>query len=71
MPCSGFGTFLLAPVMQLLNDNYGWNYTLVIIGTLVFVCIPFGVLFRLIIHFISDGCPSKYCRKPVVHDEFL
>ena len=42
----GFGSFIFAPIINLLNENFGWSWTLMIIGTLVLFCIPLGLLFR-------------------------
>ena len=43
---SGFGTFIFAPIIHLLNENFGWAWTLMIIGALVLLCIPLGILFK-------------------------
>ena len=43
---SGFGTFIFAPIINLLIENFGWSWTLMIIGALVIFCIPLGLLFK-------------------------
>ena len=43
---AGFGTFIFAPITNLLDDDYGWSWTLMIIGALVLFCIPLGLLFK-------------------------
>lgn len=43
---SGFGTFLMAPIVNLLDENFGWSWTLMIVGALVLLCIPLGLLFK-------------------------
>ena len=40
----GIGTFAFAPIMQLLGDEYGWEYTLVILGLIIIFCFPLGAL---------------------------
>ena len=40
----GIGTFAFAPIMQLLDDEYGWEYTLVILGLIIIFCFPLGAL---------------------------
>lgn len=42
---AGVGAFIFAPIVHMLDDNFGWKYTLMILGILVFVCIPLGVLY--------------------------
>ena len=43
---SGFGTFIFAPLVHLLDDNFGWSWTLMMIGVVVLLCIPLGFLFK-------------------------
>ena len=43
---AGFGTFIFAPVRNLLNENFGWSWTLMLNGALVIFCIPLGLLFK-------------------------
>ena len=43
---AGVGTFIFAPIVNLLDDNYGWRFTLIILGILVLVCVPLGVLYK-------------------------
>ena len=40
----GIGTFAFAPIMQLLGDEYGWEYTMVILGLIMIFCFPLGAL---------------------------
>ena len=43
---SGLGTFIFAPIVHLLDDNYGWRFTLIILGILLLVCVPLGMLYK-------------------------
>ena len=43
---SGFGTFIFAPLTELLVNNYTWRGALLIIAGIVLHCILFGALFR-------------------------
>ena len=43
---AGFGTLIFAPVRNLLNENFGWSWTLMLNGALVIFCIPLGLLFK-------------------------
>lgn len=57
---SGFGTFVFAPVINLLLTEYGWRGAMLIIAAIVLECILFGALFR----------PLEYeVQKPVNRNE--
>jgi predicted MFS family arabinose efflux permease len=43
---SGLGTFLMAPLTELLVSNYSWRGAFLLIGALMLNCIVFGILFR-------------------------
>ena len=43
---AGVGTFIFAPILHLLDDNYGWRFTLIILGILMLVCVPLGILYK-------------------------
>lgn len=43
---SGFGTFIFAPLINLLLTQYGWRGAMLIIAAVVLECIIFGALFR-------------------------
>jgi len=43
---SGIGTFIWAPLTQVLINSYGWQYSLLITGAIVLLNIGFGALFR-------------------------
>ena len=43
---AGVGTFTFAPIMQLLDDNYGWKYALMVLGLIMLFCFPLGMLCR-------------------------
>ncbi|TDG40778.1 hypothetical protein AWZ03_012800 [Drosophila navojoa] len=43
---SGFGTFVFAPLTELLIGSYGWRGAMLIIGGVVLNCIIFGAMFR-------------------------
>ena len=51
---AGFGTFIFAPIINILDANFGWNWTLFILGVLVLFCIPLGILLK----------PIKYTNMP-------
>ena len=43
---SGFGTFLLAPLLEYLIDQYGWRGALLMTAGIVCNCVIFGATFR-------------------------
>ncbi|XP_032516484.1 monocarboxylate transporter 3 isoform X1 [Danaus plexippus] len=43
---SGVGTFVFAPLTDMLNERVGWKMTIVIHSGLVLLCIIFGAMFR-------------------------
>lgn len=43
---SGFGTFIFAPLINLLLTHYGWRGAMLIVAAIVLECIIFGSLFR-------------------------
>lgn len=43
---SGMGTFLIAPLTQVLVDEYTWRGAFLITGGLMLNCVVFGILFR-------------------------
>lgn len=43
---SGLGTFIFAPLVDLLVTSYGWRITVGVISGLVMLCTLFGMLFR-------------------------
>ena len=43
---AGFGTFILAPIINILDASLGWYWTLFILGVLVLFCIPLGILLK-------------------------
>ena len=42
---SGFGTLFMAPVITILDSKFGWGYTFMMIGVLMSMCVPLGLLF--------------------------
>ena len=58
---SGVGTFTFAPIMHLLDDNYGFEFTLLVLGLIILFCFPLGTLCQP--HGASQSNPS------VVHDD--
>ena len=52
---AGFGACIFAPIINLLNDNFGSSWTLVMIGAVVLFCIPLGLLFKP----IKDTKPNQ------------
>lgn len=56
---SGFGTFLFAPLTDLLLDEYGWKGTVLIETGLLLNCILCGAVFR----------PLEFMNKPVTITE--
>lgn len=47
---SGFGTFIFAPLTEILITTYGWRGALLIISGVVFNCAIFGAMFRPLEH---------------------
>lgn len=45
---SGFGTFIFAPIINILLGEYGWRGAMLIISAIVLECIIFGALFRYV-----------------------
>nr|XP_018910909.1 PREDICTED: uncharacterized protein LOC109039738 [Bemisia tabaci] len=43
---SGFGTFILAPLLTKLTEHFGWRTCILCTGVFVLSCIFFGLLFR-------------------------
>ena len=43
---TGFGMFILAPTINFLNEKLGWSRTIMIIGVLMLIFIPLGLLFK-------------------------
>ena len=43
---AGIGTLLMAPLVNLLDDNLGWANALAVIGGLVLLCVPLATVFR-------------------------
>lgn len=43
---SGFGTFIFAPIISKLMEQYGWRGSLLILAGIVLECVLFGALFR-------------------------
>ena len=60
---AGFGSFIFAPIIHLLNENFGVSWALIIIGALVLFCIPFGLLLKPIndnkSHQSTETCEEK------------
>ena len=57
----GIGTFAFAPIMHLLDDEYGWEYTLVILGLMMLFCFPLGALCKPLE--TSESSKSTVCEK--------
>ena len=36
----------MAPIVTLLEKNFGWGYAMMMIGALMLVCVPLGLLFK-------------------------
>ena len=43
---AGLGPFAYAPIIHLLDDIYGWEFTLLLLGILVLVAVPLGMLYK-------------------------
>lgn len=43
---SGFGTFVFAPVISKLIEQFGWRGSILILAGVVLECVLFGALFR-------------------------
>lgn len=64
----GFGSFIFAPIINLLKENFGWSWTLMIIGASVLFGIPLGLLFKPIKDSISDKS-TKTCEETYAYGE--
>jgi len=53
---SGFGTFVFAPVANLLLENFDWKGANLILAGLIFNCAVFGALMRPLV------APKKQCK---------
>lgn len=47
---SGLGTFIFAPVTEILITKYGWQGALLIMAVIVLGCSLFGAMFRPLVH---------------------
>ena len=52
---SDIGTLIMAPLLNLLDNNFGWSYTFMMMGAFMLVCVPLGLLFKP----ISDKSPES------------
>ena len=43
---AGVATFTFAPIVNLLDENYGWEFTLIILGIIAFIGAPLGMLYK-------------------------
>ena len=43
---TGVGILSMAPFISLMDNNFGWDYTMIILSALMLACIPFGLLFK-------------------------
>ena len=59
----GVGTFAFAPIMHLLDDEYGWKYTLVILGLIMIICFPLGALCQPLKTSASTKCMAYESKK--------
>ena len=42
----GVGVLALAPILTLLENKFGWSYTMMILGALMLTCMPLAMSFR-------------------------
>ena len=42
----GVGVLALAPILTLLENKFGWSYTMMTLGALMLTCIPLAMSFR-------------------------
>ena len=49
------GTLIMAPLINFLDNHFGWSQTFMMLGVLLLVCIPLGLLFEP----ISDSYESE------------
>lgn len=57
---SGVGTFIFAPLTEMLISEYGWRGAMLIIGALILNCVIFGALFRP----LETEIPDDYLEPP-------
>lgn len=62
---SGFGTFIFAPIIEWMTDEYGWKGAISITGALILNCIVFGAMFRP----LEDGQTKRKLSVEVIKDE--
>ncbi|XP_055304029.1 monocarboxylate transporter 9-like [Sitodiplosis mosellana] len=60
MAGSGLGTFVFAPLVDFLNEEYGWRGTLMVMSGIVLNCAIFGVLFRPLASFNEENSLSEH-----------
>ena len=58
----GVGVLIMAPIFSLLENNFGWAYTMMMIGAIVLACVPLGILFKPIAN-------NKVARPNLQHSE--
>ncbi|XP_073987957.1 monocarboxylate transporter 1 isoform X2 [Rhodnius prolixus] len=56
---SGLGTFLIAPLTQVLVDEYTWRGAFLITGGLMLNCVVFGILFRPLVGPLEEEVELK------------
>lgn len=56
---SGLGTFVFAPLVAFLNQEYGWRGTLMVLSGIVLNCAIFGGLFRPLASFNKENLHSE------------
>ena len=42
----GVGVLVLAPIVTFLENKFGWGYAMMVLGALMFTCIPLAISFR-------------------------
>ena len=43
---TGVGILSMGPFISLTENNFGWDYTMIILSGLTLACIPCGILFK-------------------------
>ena len=57
----GVGVLALAPILTLLENKFGWSYTMMTLGALMLTCIPLAMSFRPLITVKSEL--SEICNE--------
>ena len=52
---TGVGILSMGPFISFMENNFGWDYTMIILSALMLACVPFGILFKPIKKIKPEG----------------